>query len=163
MSPGQHTLTALVQNEPGALNRLVSVFRRWSLNLSSLAVSSCEQEGFSRLTMVVEDGEAHSVKQCVRQLEKIVDVVEAEDITPRRSVQRELLLLTVPATVELQQEILRIAQMMHCQVLHTGEDQSITLELVGDPVRLDSLVALLTPYGIRRIVRSGLLAIKVED
>ena len=156
-----HTITALVQNEAGTLNRLVSLFRRRMFSLASLNAGDCEQEGYSRLTMVV-NGDDNTLQQCVSQLEKLIDVVEVEDLPQKSAVQRELALIQVSATPDKRREVLEIAQVMRCEVVHLGADH-MTLESSAEVSRIDSLIGLLQPYGIRQIVRSGLVAIRVED
>jgi acetolactate synthase-1/3 small subunit len=160
MSAGQHTITALVQNESGTLNRLVSLFRRRMFSLASLNAGDCEQEGYSRLTFVV-NGDDGVLRQCLRQLEKLIDVVEVDDLPARQSLQRELALIQVKATAQQRGEIIEIAQVMHCEVLHLGHE-NITLQCAEEVSKLDSLIALLKPYGIEQIVRSGLVAMRVE-
>lgn len=161
MSVGQHTITALVQNESGTLNRLVSLFRRRMFSLSSLNAGDCEQDGYSRLTFVV-NGDDATLRQCLRQLEKLIDVVEVDDLPQNAAVQRELALIQVAAVPEKRREVLEIAQVMDCEVVHMGHT-NLTLQCTAESSRLDSLVALLKPYGVQQIVRSGLVAIRVED
>lgn len=161
MSTTQHTITALVHNESGTLNRLASLFRRRMFSLSSLNAGDCEQEGFARVTMVVE-GDDNLLRQCVRQLDKLVDVVEVEDLPQSESVQRELAFFQVPVSTETRRHILDIAQVMHCEVVHLAPE-SITLQLTAEPKRIDQVLSLLQPHGVTQIVRSGLVAIRVQD
>ena len=156
----RHTITALVQNEAGTLNRLVSLFRRRTFSLASLNAGDCEQDGLSRLTMVV-NGDDQVLQQCVRQLEKLIEVVEVDDLPQASAVQRELALIQVSATPDKRREILEIAQVMRCEIANLSADH-LTLECSAETTRLDQLIALLKPYGIRQIVRSGLVAIRVE-
>lgn len=160
MSARQHTITALVHNESGTLNRLASLFRRRMFSLASLNAGDCEQEGLSRITMVVE-GDDGDLRQCVRQLDKLLDVIEVEDLNQGQSVQRELAFFQVQADVETRRAILDIAQVMHCEVVHL-EPQSITLQVTAESSRIDQVAALLQPLGITQIVRSGLVAIRVN-
>lgn len=161
MSTRSHTISALVHNESGTLNRLASLFRRRMFSLSSLNAGDCEQEGLARVTMVVE-GDDGDLRQCVRQLNKLIDVIEVEDLNGNESVQRELAFIQVQAGVESRRSILEIAQVMHCEVVHL-EPESITLQVTADPARIDQAVALLQPLGITQIVRSGLVAIRVKN
>jgi acetolactate synthase I/III small subunit len=121
----------------------------------------CEQEGFSRVTMVVE-GDANLLRQCVRQLDKLVDVVEVEDLPQDQSVQRELAFFQVQAGLESRRAILDIAQVMHCEVVHL-ENEHITLQVSAEPKRVDQIQSLLEPHGILQTVRSGLVAIRVKN
>lgn len=161
MSTRSHTISALVHNESGTLNRLASLFRRRMFSLSSLNAGDCEQEGLARVTMVVE-GDDGDLRQCVRQLNKLIDVIEVEDLNGNESVQRELAFIQVQAGVESRRSILEIAQVMHCEVVHL-EPESITLQVTADLARIDQVVALLQPLGITQIVRSGLVAIRVKN
>lgn len=161
MSPTLHTITALVHNESGTLNRLASLFRRRMFSLSSLNAGDCEQEGFSRVTMVVE-GDNNLLRQCVRQLDKLVDVVEVEDLPQAASVQRELAFFEVMATPENRRQVLDIADAMRCEVVHM-EPETITLQVSAEPTRIDHINTLLAPFGIKQLVRSGLVAIRVRS
>lgn len=160
MSTTLHTITALVHNESGTLNRLASLFRRRMFSLSSLNAGDCEQEGFSRVTMVVE-GDNNLLRQCVRQLDKLVDVVEVEDLPQAASVQRELAFFEVLATHENRRQVLDIADAMRCEVVHM-EPETITLQVSAEPARIDHINTLLAPFGIKQLVRSGLVAIRVK-
>ncbi len=161
MSTTLHTITALVHNESGTLNRLASLFRRRMFSLSSLNAGDCEQEGFSRVTMVVE-GDNNLLRQCVRQLDKLVDVVEVEDLPQAASVQRELAFFEVLATPENRRQVLDIADAMRCEVVHM-EPETITLQVSAEPTRIDHINTLLAPFGIKQLVRSGLVAIRVRS
>jgi acetolactate synthase-1/3 small subunit len=130
-------------------------------SLSSLNAGDCEQDGLARVTMVVE-GDDGDLRQCVRQLNKLIDVIEVEDLSGNDSVQRELAFIQVKAGVESRRSILEIAQVMHCDVVHLEPD-SITLQVSAEPSRIDQVVALLEPLGISQIVRSGLVAIRVKN
>jgi acetolactate synthase-1/3 small subunit len=161
MTTKQHTITALVHNESGTLNRLASLFRRRMFSLASLNAGDCEQPEFSRVTMVVE-GDANVLRQCVRQLDKLVDVVEVEDLPADQSVQRELAFIQIKADTESRRAILDIAQVMHCEVVHLEPD-AVTLQVSAEPRRIDQVISLLEPHGILQTVRSGLVAIRVKN
>lgn len=156
-----HTITALVQNESGTLNRLVSLFRRRTFSLASLNAGDCEQEGFSRATFVVE-GDDNVLRQVLRQLDKLVDVVEVDDLPRDQSVQRELAFIEVKAGADQRRYVLDVAQVMHCEVAHLEPD-SITLQYTAEPAKISQVIALLEPFGIIQIVRSGLVAIRVKN
>jgi acetolactate synthase I/III small subunit len=156
-----HTITALVHNESGTLNRLASLFRRRMFSLASLNAGDCEQEGFSRVTMVVQ-GDSGVLRQCVRQLDKLVDVVEVDDLPAASAVQRELAFFQVSCDATTRREVLDIAQVMHCEVVHLESD-SVTLQITAEPARIDQVITLLLPHGLRQTVRSGLVAIRVKN
>src|SRR5471032_3333893 len=107
MSAKHHTITALVQNEAGTINRLVSLFRRRGFSLASFNAGDCEDPGFSRLTFIV-DGDDATINQCLKQLDKLIDVVECEDLSPDMSVQRELALIRVEPSEAQRQQLYNI-------------------------------------------------------
>jgi acetolactate synthase I/III small subunit len=154
----QHTITALVQNEAGTLNRLVSLFRRRGFSLASLNAADCEQDGYSRLTLVV-NGDDAVLSQCVRQLEKLIDVVEVDDLPAPKAVQRELCIVQVEAKPGKRSEILEIVQVFGGKVSYLSPE-AMAVEYTGEPSSLDRLIDLLRPYGVREIVRTG--AMRVE-
>ncbi len=160
MSTHQHTITALVQNEAGTINRLVSLFRRRGFSLASFNAGDCEDPGFSRLTFIV-NGDDAVVSQCLKQLNKLIDVVECEDLVSEQSVQRELALIRVEPTEEQRQSVYNIVnEFMARTPLSTLT--SIVVEQVSDVSNLERLIAALTPYNITEIVRTGTVAMKVE-
>ncbi len=154
-----HTITALVQNEAGTLNRLVSLFRRRSFSLASLNAGDCEEVGFSRVTMVV-DGDHQTLRQCVRQLDKLIDVVEVEDLPKSESIQREIGLIRV-ASPGAESVFDGGSEFLH-RVVHSGPEAT-TIEILASPDQLDDLIERLQPYKIIQIVRSGLVAIRVAE
>jgi acetolactate synthase I/III small subunit len=130
-------------------------------SLASMNAGDCEQEGFSRVTMVVE-GDDHVLRQCVRQLDKLVDVIEVEDLPKSESVQRELAFFQVKADVDSRRTIFDIAQAMQCEIVHLATE-SVTLQVSAEPHRLDQIHSLLQPHGVLQAVRSGLVAIRVKN
>jgi acetolactate synthase-1/3 small subunit len=128
-------------------------------SLSSLNAGDCEQEGYSRLTFVV-NGDDNVLRQCLRQLEKLIDVVEVDDLPVQSSVRRELALVQVNCGSEKRREVLEIAQVMDCQVLHMSQEK-LTLQCTAEAARVDNLIELLKPYGLEQVVRSGLVAMRV--
>ncbi|MGV3615711.1 MAG: acetolactate synthase small subunit [Fimbriimonas sp.] len=153
-----HTITALVQNEAGTLNRLVSLFRRRGFSLSSLTAGDCEQPGFSRLTIVVKGDEA-ALYQCLRQLEKLLDVVEVADLQPEAAVERELALVRVEPKDEDRAMVHSIAAQLGARSPRVT-DSSIVVETSASPAEIERLVEALRPYNVTEIVRSGLLAMR---
>ncbi len=157
---GTHTVTALLQNESGSLNRLVSLFRRRGFSLASLNVGECEQPGYSRLTLVVH-GDDETLRTCIRQLGKLIDVVSAEDLPGLESVQRELVLIRVDAPSHWRSEVIDIVEILGGKVIHLTPG-ALTIEFSEEPAKIDRLIAMLTPYGIGEIVRTGVVAMKIE-
>ena len=156
----QRTVTALVQNEAGTINRLVSLFRRRGFSLASFNAGDCEDPGFSRLTLVLNANDAELV-QCLKQLDKLIDVVECESLTPETSVQRELALIRVEPP-EGQHEALYklVLEFMGKTPLAAGN--SIIVEYTGSVSDVVLLIEALRPFNITEIVRTGAVAIKVE-
>lgn len=154
----QHTITALVQNESGTLNRLVSLFRRRGFSLASLTAGDCELEGFSRITIVV-NGDDAVLDQCERQLEKLIDVVKVEDLPYRQAVRRELALIRVDVPSGQRGEVVEIVDILGGQIAHLTAN-SLTIEFTGEPSKIEHLIEMLKPYGIGEIVRTGLVAMR---
>ena len=149
----QHTIVALVQDKPGVLNRVASMFRRRGFNISSLAVGRSETIGFSRMTFVV-DGDMATVDQVTKQLYKLIDVVKVSDISEEDVVLRELALIKVRTTPSTRPEILQLAEIFRSSIVDVSSD-SIILEVTGDVEKVDSLIRILRPFGIREVMRTG--------
>jgi acetolactate synthase-1/3 small subunit len=156
----EHIITALVQNEAGTLNRLVSLFRRRGFSLASLNAGDCEQEGLSRCTMVLK-ADQNELNQCLRQLEKLIDVVEVEDLGRNESVRRELCLVRVDAASGQRSEVVEIVNVLGGKIVHLTQ-QSVTVEFTDEPLKIEQLIHMLEPYGIGEIVRTGLVAMKAR-
>ncbi|MEX0762620.1 MAG: acetolactate synthase small subunit [Dehalococcoidia bacterium] len=151
------TITALVQDKPGVLARISSLFRRRGFNIQSLAVGHSEQPGMSRMTFVVE-GPPHIVRHVAAQLDKLIDVVEVEDISERNIVWRELALIKVRSTPGTRSEILELAGIFRVNVVDIGAE-SLTVEITGGQAKIDSLIELLKQYGVKEVMRTGRVAI----
>ncbi len=154
----QHTITALVQNEAGTLNRLVSLFRRRGFSLASLNAGDCEQPGLSRLTLVVEGDDA-ALYQCLRQLEKLIDVVEVQDLRPEQAVEREVALIRVEPKTEDRPLVHSIAAQLGARTPRVTES-SIVVEATASPPEIERLIEALRPHHVTEVVRSGLLAMR---
>ena len=152
----QHTVVALVYDKPGVLNRVVSMVRRRSFNIGSLAVGHSETPGLSRMTFVVE-GNDSVLEQVTKQLRKLVDVVKVSDLKGVNAVYRELSLVRVSATAATRSEIIQIVDIFRANIVDVGHD-SLIIEVTGDEDKLESLVTLLKPFGVLEIMRSGRLA-----
>jgi acetolactate synthase I/III small subunit len=153
----KHTLVALVQDNPGVLNRMVSLFRRRSFNIASIAVGSSETAGFSRITFVV-DGSITMVEQVRKQLlSKVVEVVKVSDITDQDIVIRELALIKVNAPANSRSEIIQIVDIFKADIVDVSQD-TLTVEITGAEDKIESLLDLLRPFGIRELTRTGRIA-----
>lgn len=151
------TVTALVEDRPGVLARIAGLCRRRGLNISSLAVGHSEQPGFSRLTFVLE-GPPSVVDHCAAQFQRLIDVVEAKDITDKNHIWRELALIKVRSLRHERQELLELARVYRANVIDIGVD-SLTLEVTGGRDKVESLVELLSTYKILEIMRTGRVAV----
>ena len=153
----KHTLVALVEDKPGVLNRMVSLFRRRNFNIDSIAVGSSEMPNFSRITFVV-DGSQTMVEQVRKQLMgKVVEVVKVTDITDKNIVIREVALIKVKAPSSARSEIIQIVDIFHAEIVDVTQDY-LTIEITGPEEKIDSLLDLLKPFGIKELARTGRIA-----
>ena len=149
----KHTLSVLVENRPGALMRITSMFARRGFNIDSLAVGPTERHDVSRITLRV-DCEHHSLEQIEKQMHKLVNVLRVQELTPGESVERELALLKVAAPASKRSELMSLAEVFGARVADLGPD-AIVFELVGSPEEIDSFEELLRPHGVKELVRTG--------
>jgi acetolactate synthase-1/3 small subunit len=157
----QHTIVVLVQIETGTINRLVSMFRRRGFSLACFSAGDCEIPGFSRLTLVV-NGDDEALRQCLRQLDKLIDVVEVQDLKPDQSVARELALIRVePQAAERDAVYALVSEFMARTPKAT--DSAIIIEVAAELETIERFIAALKPYNITEIVRTGTIATKVGD
>ncbi len=156
MTTTKHTLVALVENKPGVLNQMASLFRRRGFNIESIAVGHCELPHLSRMTIVV-GGTTTMVEQVRKQLDKLVDVVKVSDITGDKLVARELALIKVKTTSATRSEITQIVDIFRANIVDVGSD-SVTVEVTGDENKVDSLLDLLSGFGIKEMSRTGRIA-----
>jgi acetolactate synthase-1/3 small subunit len=161
INPSHHILSVLVQNRPGVLARVSSMFARRGFNIFSLAVAPAENEGMSRITIVV-DVESAPLEQITKQLFKLVEVIKISELDPRNSVERELLLATVRAAPEQRSQILELATIFEAKILAVGVD-ALTLSLEGHPDKIDDFEALLEGYGMVELQRTGRVALPKLD
>ena len=153
----KHTVAALVENRPGVLNRVASMFRRRGFNIDSLAVGTTEEEGVSRMTIVVE-GPPEIGDQVRKQLDKLIDVITVESLSEQESVIRELALIKVAARPDQRREILDLIDIFRAQVVDVSPT-SLIIQLTAAGDTLDALIENLRPYGIREMVRTGRIAL----
>ena len=152
----RHTLVALVEDKPGVLTRMASLFRRRGFNIESIAVGQSELPNLSRMTLVV-NGSASILEQVRKQLSKVVDVVKVADVTSDNITVRELALIKVRATSSTRSEIIEIADIFRANIVDVATD-SLTIEITGDEDKLDSMLNLLRGFGIREVARTGRIA-----
>jgi len=152
----KHNIVALVEDKPGVLNRISSMFRRRGFNIESITVGHSEIPDVSRMTIVV-DGATTQVEQVRKQLDKLIDTIKVSDITGNSVVTRELALIKVKATSTSRNEIMQIVNIFRANIVDVASD-SVTIEVTGDENKIDSLFNLLRGFGIREISRTGLIA-----
>ena len=156
-----HTLVVTVENKSGVLARVASLFARRAFNIESLAVAPTDDEDMSRITVVV-DLESAPLDQIVKQLDKLVNVVEIRELAPGQAVERELMLVTVTAEPDRRDEIVEHLDRAGGKVLSLGTDRMM-LSLVGPPRRVDDFEDLLREYGIIELQRTGRVALASLD
>jgi acetolactate synthase I/III small subunit len=157
----KHTLSVLVEDESGVLSRIAGLFARRGFNIESLAVGPAEQSGISRITMVVF-GDDLAIEQVTKQLYKLINVLKVLDITEVPCVERELMLLKVNAASSNRSEIIELAQIFRARVVDVDEN-SLTLEVVGDPGKMVAIVQVLNRFGIKEIARTGKISLVRES
>lgn len=153
-----HVLSVLVNDHPGLLYKVSGLFSRRGFNIESLTVGPCEISERSRMTIVVSGDEA-TVDQVMRQLDKLIDVVEIERLPRDYDVERELILAKVGCTSQTRAELLQIAEIFRASIIDVSHT-ALTLELTGQQDKLTAFVSMLEPFGIIRIVRTGLIALE---
>lgn len=154
----KHTISVLVTNQPGVLARVAGLFSRRGFNIDSLAVGETEDPAYSRMTIVVRADE-RQLEQVTKQLFKLIDVLKVTDLTREDSVSRELALLKVNAADSARRtEILQIVDIFRAKVVDVAEN-SLMIEITGDEGKVEGLIQLLRPYGIREMARTGTIAL----
>nr|WP_321257092.1 acetolactate synthase small subunit [uncultured Pseudodesulfovibrio sp.] len=154
----KHTLSVMVENEPGVLSRVAGLFSGRGFNIYSLNVAPTLEKGVSLMTIVAEGDDA-IVEQIVKQLRKLVPTVKVKDLTELNSVDREMVLLKVNAEDSKRAEILRIVDIFRCKVVDVSVDE-LTIEVTGDQGKIGALVNLLTRFGIKEVARTGNVAMQ---
>ena len=153
----RHTLSVLVEDQPGVLARIASLFSRRSFNIESLAVGPTEHEGVSRMTIVV-NVEDSPLEQVTKQLNKLINVLKIVELDQESSVQRELLLVKVRAEPAVRSQVLEIVELFRAHVVDVAPD-SVVIEATGESAKIDALLHVLEPYGIKELVQSGVVAV----
>jgi acetolactate synthase I/III small subunit len=153
----RHTLSVLVENQPGVLARISGLFARRAFNIESLAVGPTEQAEISRMTIVV-NAEAQPLEQVTKQLNKLVNVIKIVQLEPTVGVERELALIKVRTDAATRGQVLETVQLFRAKVVDVNPD-SVTIEATGSPDKLAAMLRVLEPFGIRELVQSGMVAI----
>ncbi|MCE5315048.1 MAG: acetolactate synthase small subunit [Armatimonadota bacterium] len=152
----QHTITVLVENKPGVLARVSGLFARRGFNIESLAVSITDDPTVSRMTIVVS-GDAPTLEQINKQTDKLIDVIKVVDYSEIPIVERELAMIKVNAENMQRSEIMQIVNIFNAKIIDISQD-SFTIEVTGRIDKVDAIEKLLAPYGIKEMVRTGMIA-----
>lgn len=155
-SYSRRTLVALMEDRPGALSFVVNLFRRRNYNIESLSVGHSEVPGLSRMTVVVTGSDA-VVEQVTKQLRKLVNVIKVSDISDDVGVARELALIKVHATTSTRGEIKQLVDIFRAQIIDVAAE-SMTVEITGTEDKVDSLIEILRPFGLKEVARTGRIA-----
>ncbi|MCM8747143.1 acetolactate synthase small subunit [Thermomicrobium sp. CFH 73360] len=157
VSVRSHTLVVLVEDKPGVMNRIVSLFRQRGFNIDSIAVGHSETPGLSRITLVAQ-GDDRKIEQLVKQLYKILEVIKITDVTDENLIQRELALIKVAATDRNRSDIMRLVTDVYQARIVDATPDSLIIEVTGPPDKIDSLITMVRSYGIKELARSGVIA-----
>jgi acetolactate synthase-1/3 small subunit len=153
----QHTISVLVENEFGVLSRVASHLSGRGFNIDSLSVAPTNEEGMSRMTIVTR-GDEQILEQITKQLNKLIDIIKVIDFTDGSGVERELALIKVTAEDDNRAEVLRIVDIFRAKIIDVTP-KSYTIEATGNPVKIDAILDLLRPLGLKELVRTGSVAI----
>jgi acetolactate synthase-1/3 small subunit len=152
----QHTLVAMVEDKPGVLNRVASLFRRRAFNIESLTVGHTDQPGISRMTIVVNSDQTDA-ERVVANLYKLVNVVQVYDLTALPVVSRDLALIKVNATAANRSEVMQLVDVFRARIVDVTND-SLMIEITGTEDKIEGFVEVLRPFGIGEMVRTGIVA-----
>ncbi|MDZ4268827.1 MAG: acetolactate synthase small subunit [Mycobacterium sp.] len=156
-TPHTHTLSVLVEDKPGVLARVASLFSRRGYNIQSLAVGATEHKDLSRMTIVV-DVEDSPLEQITKQLNKLINVIKIVEQDDGNSVARELALIKVRTDAATRSQVIEAVNLFRAKVVDVSTE-SLTVEATGTPEKLEALLRVLEPYGIREIVQSGVVSL----
>jgi acetolactate synthase-1/3 small subunit len=156
----KHTISLLVDNEPGVLARVSTLFSGRGFNIESLCVAETLEPGVSRITLVTRGDDAVA-EQINKQLNKLINVIKVTDLTDKECVEREMALIKVSAKADFRAEVLRIVDIFRCKVVDVSPTH-YTVEVTGTAEKLAAILSLLRPMGIKEIVRTGAVALSRE-
>lgn len=153
----RHTLSVLVQDEPGVLARVAALFARRGFNIESLAVGNTELEGISRMTIVV-NVEDSPLEQVTKQLNKLINVLKIVELDTTQSVEHQLIMVKVRADQDVRSQVIEVAELFKCKIIDVSPE-SIAMEATGTHDKIQTLLNMLAPYGIKELVQSGVVAL----
>lgn len=153
----KHTIAVIVNDQPGVLQRVSGLFGRRGFNIESITVGASEEAGLSRM-VIVTSGDDHTLEQITKQLYKLIDVIKVIDLSANPMVSRELALIKVQAEPSARPEILGVVDTFRASVVDIAT-HSLMVQVVGDTEKIDAMIELLKPYGIREVSRTGVTAL----
>ncbi len=154
----RHVLSVLVENEPGVLSRVAGLFSGRGFNIDTLNVGPTLEKGVSLMTISTH-GDEQIIEQIIKQLRKVITVIKVVDLSNTKSVEREMVLIKVNASGGDRAEILRIVDIFRCKVVDVSSDE-MTLEVTGDQGKINAIVHMLQPFGIKEFARTGTVALR---
>jgi acetolactate synthase-1/3 small subunit len=152
----QHTLVALVEDKPGVLNRVASLFRRRAFNIESLTVGHTDQPGVSRMTIVIDSNQTNA-ERVTANLYKLVNVIQVADLATAPVVSRDLALVKVSVTAISRAEVMQLVDVYRARIVDVA-NESLIVEITGTEDKIDSFIEVLRPFGILEMVRTGVVA-----
>lgn len=152
----KHTISVLVENQFGVLARISGLFSARGFNIESLAVGQTEDPNISRMTIVVI-GDETILEQVLKQLNKLIDVIKVLEMS-KGSVKRDLVLVKVNFTKEIRSELMQITDIFRAKIVDVSKD-SVIIELTGDEAKIEAFINLVTPFGIKELTRTGIIAL----
>jgi acetolactate synthase-1/3 small subunit len=156
----KHTISLLVENNPGTLSRIAGQLTGRGFNIDSIAVGHAEESGTTRITLVTH-GDETILEQITKQLNKIVDVLKVTDLTQSNFVNRELALIKIHASPEQRLEVMQIVDVFRGKIVDISP-RSLTIEVTGIEDKIDALMSMLRPFGLKEVARTGPVALKRE-
>lgn len=153
----KHTISVLVENHFGVLAHVAGLFSARGFNIDSLAVGETEDPSVSRMTIMAH-GDDRVIEQIIKQLNKLIDVIKVQDLTAEETISRELVLIKVSATASSRSDILQIVNTFRAKVVDVNP-RSLTVEVTGTEEKIDAMLELLRPFGVKEVVRTGTIAL----
>lgn len=152
----KHTIAVIVNDQPGVLQRVSGLFGRRGFNIESITVGASEEAGLSRM-VIVTTGDDHTLEQVEKQLYKIIDVIKVINLSSQQMVGRELALIKVKADPRERPEVIGVVETFRASIVDIGPS-TLVVQVVGDSPKIEAMIELLQPYGIREISRTGITA-----
>jgi len=154
-----YTISALVEHKPGVLYNVSNMFRRRGFNIETISVGSAEQEDLARMTITIK-GDERTVEQVVKQLDKLIDVVNVSILDPRSTVTRELALVKVDTQdARVRSDVINYTEIFKGHVVDVAHE-SLVVEITGDSDKIDAFIQLMKPFGVKEIARTGVTALQ---